>query len=175
MFQLPPDCVEPIFSTVLGYWESKRRDGKLPTRREIDPLDLGGTILPYILLFEVVPAEAPTTTGLRFRFRLAGTAFRQIAGRDVTGLCFDELGPAERTAPVIRQLTMTVEHLRPAYLVGRVTARSDAHEDIGRLALPLSSDGAGVDKILGVWFTMPLAANAAISPFEGVPRLLEGS
>lgn len=170
MFRLPPDCVEPIFSTVLDYWEGKRRNGALPRRRDIDPLDFPGTILPYILVFEVVPGAA----GPRFRFRLAGTAFRQIAGRDVTGMCFDELGPAERTAPVIRQLTMSAEQLRPAYLVGRVTARSDAHEDIGRLALPLSSDGASVDKILGVWITMPLASDPPASPFEGVPRLLDG-
>jgi hypothetical protein len=180
MFRLPPDCVEPMYQTVLDYWEGKRPTNDvpahgLPARRDIDPMDLPPAIWPQILLFDVVEGEAPDGAPLRFRLRLAGTGFRQLAGRDVTGLYFDELGPPERTAPVIRQLRMVVAERRPCYLVGRVTVRNDAFEDIGRLALPLDNDGV-IDKILGIWSVRPLGRDVApAEPFDGVPRLLEGA
>lgn len=170
MYRLPAGCDDPAYRELLDYWESKWRDGRLPSRRDVDPMDLSPALLPQILLFDVM-REAER---LRFRFRVAGTAFRNLAGRDVTGLCFDELGPPERTAPVISLLTLVAERARPAYLVGRVTVRTDAHEDISRLGLPLASDGSHVDMILGMWLTTPMQdGGIAAAAFEGKPQLLE--
>lgn len=172
MYRLPAGFDDAACRDLLAYWESKRRGGKLPSRRDVDPLDLPVGLLPQILLFDVL-REAGR---LRFRFRVAGTAFAQLAGRDVTGLCYDELGPAERTAPVINLLTLACQQARPSLLVSRVTARQDAHEDISRLALPLAADGATVDMVLGVWGRQPLAErdSAARSGAE-TPQMLEGS
>lgn len=175
MYRLPAGCEEPALQVFLDYWESKRRDGKLPARRDIDPLELPKVLLPQILLFEVIR----TPERLRFRFRLAGTAFSRLVGRDVTGVIFDELGPPERTAPVSEALTAVVESGRPAYLAGRLTLRSDSFEHVRRLGLPLASDGKTVDMILSMWlaqsrpigdYSTPSRAEAMV----GKVQLLEG-
>jgi len=146
LYRLPPGVHEPEFAALLRYWESKRRDGRLPSRADIDPIEIRG-LLPHLLLFELVRAEA----ALRFRFRLAGTAFTHLVGRDVTGLCLDELGPPERVAPVHNALAAAANSGRPAYLAGRLTLRSQQYMMAKRLGVPLAADGRTVDMILGVW------------------------
>ena len=91
MYRLPADAVEPEFTELLRYWESRRHGDRLPARADIEPLELRG-LLPHLLLLEVERAG----DRLRFRFRVAGTAFTTLIGRDVTGLHIDEL--ARRTA-----------------------------------------------------------------------------
>ncbi len=150
-YQLPADFAEPIFTLLLDYWQSKCRDGLLPSRQAIDPLDLPPALLPQLLLLDVI--RAPDR--LRFRFRVAGTAFGTLIGRDVTGLIFDEIGPPERTKPVNDALTAVAETGRPAYLAGRPTLRSDNFEQVRRIGLPLAADGRLVDMVLAAWLATP--------------------
>src|SRR5262249_16923216 len=91
MYQLPPAASGPEFRALLDYWiakfpEEDSAGSRLPGRQHIDPADLPARYLAQLLLLDVVPA-----TPRRFRFRVAGTAFSSIAGRDVTGLHYDEL------------------------------------------------------------------------------------
>ena len=150
MYRLPPGVHEPEFAALLRYWESKRREGRMPARRDIDPIEIPG-LLPQLLLLEVLRPE----TGLRFRFRLAGTAFTTLVGRDVTGLCLDELGPPDRVAPVHDALAAVVASGRPAFLAGRLTLRSQEYMMAKRLGVPLAADGRTVDMVLGVWLAQP--------------------
>jgi len=164
MYRLPPGVDEPEFAILLRYWESKRREGRLPARRDIDPIEIRA-LLPQVLLLEVLRTE----TGLRFRFRLAGTAFTHLVGRDVTGLCLDELGEPERVAPVHSALAAVVESGRPAYLAGRLTLRSQQYMMAKRLGVPLAADGRTVDMVLGVWLAQqrPISDLAARRTPEG--------
>lgn len=167
MYRLPADAFEPEFAELLRYWESKRQGGQLPARRDIDPLDLG-RLLPHLLLFDVVRAGG----GVRFKFRVAGTAFSTMIGRDVTGLYLDELGPPDRVATVISGLTAMVRTGRPCFLAGRPTLHSNQVVMVKRLGVPLASDGRAVDMILAVWLVQPNLASA--EPAEiGEPILLE--
>jgi hypothetical protein len=173
VYRLPPGAGETELAELLHYWESKRRGALLPSRADIDPIDLR-RLLPQILLSEVVRAAA----GLRFRFRLAGTAFTTLVGRDVTGLFLDELGPPDRVAPVHRAMTAVVEHARPAYLVSHVTVRSEEYLMAKRLGVPLAADGRNVDMVLAVWLARPRAPGDLASGTEAderLPILLEGN
>ena len=173
MYRLPPGCDEPAFKLLLEYWHGKRRDGRLPGRKDVDPLELPKALLPQILLFDVIRADR-----LRFRFRLAGTAFGKLIGRDVTGHIFDEIAPPERVAPVNGALTAIAESGRPAYLGGRLTLRSDSFEEVRRLGVPLAADGHRVDMILALWLAQPgptgaLPIAARTEPPAGRIHLLE--
>ena len=115
----------------------------------------------------------------RFRFRVAGTAFAAIIGRDVTGLHYDELGAApDRAAPVAKALDLIVEQGRPVFVEGALTLPSDDFFWVKRLGLPLARDGRNVDMVLGLWVAQrksrtDLAKEAAAHPDGLGPQLLE--
>ena len=150
MYLLPPEASEAEFRELLAYWLSKLELGRLPGRQHIDPTELQPRHLSQLLLFEVVEAAAPKPRR-RYRFRVAGTAFATIAGRDVTGLHYDEIGTPERAVPVIRALDLIVERKAPVFLSGRLSVPSQDYIWVKRLGLPLAQDGHNVDMILAVW------------------------
>src|SRR6266545_4554575 len=113
MYVLPPEASEAEFRELLAYWQSKLLPGRLPGRQHIDPTELQPRHLSQLLLLEVVEPAAPPRR--RYRFRVAGTAFSTIAGRDVTGLYYDEIGAPERSVPVIRALDLIVERQAPVF------------------------------------------------------------
>jgi hypothetical protein len=148
MYVLPSEASEAEFRELLTYWQSKLAPGRLPGRQHIDPTELQPRHLSQLLLLDVVEA-APAK--LRYRFRVAGTGFSAIAGRDVTGLYYDEIGAPEHAVPVIRALDLVVERKAPVYLSGRLSIPSQDYIWVKRLGLPLAQDGHTVDMILAIW------------------------
>ena len=144
MFQLPAEAVEPEFSWLLDYWRAKRRDGRLPARRDIDPLELPPSLLPNILLLDVERGGGAP----RFRVRLAGTGFAALLGREFTGRYFDEVGPAHQMAPILDALHGLVATGQPAFLAGPMARPNNDPVWLKRFALPLAEDGETVDMIL---------------------------
>jgi hypothetical protein len=176
MYVLPPEASEAEFRELLAYWQSKLLPGRLPGRRHIDPAELQPRHLSQLLLLEVVE-PAVQKLRRRYRFRVAGTGFSAIAGRDATGLYYDEIGGPERTAPVIKALDLVVEHKAPVYLSGPLGVPTRDHNWVKRLGLPLAHDGETVDMILAVWIaerrSMADLGRGNLEPGAGGPRVLE--
>ena len=74
---------DPILLSLFRYWDHQRGQRAMPERRDIDPVEIGGAVLPHIVLVEFV--------GGRVRYRLAGTELVRRFGRDFTGRYMDEL------------------------------------------------------------------------------------
>lgn len=154
MYRLPPAASEPEFRTLLDYWtaafpgDGTAPDGvcQLPGRRHIDPAELPARHLAQLLLLDVVPASPR-----RFRFRVAGTAFARIAGRDVTGLHYDEVAMPDHTEPVLDALNLIAERAAPVFVEGPLSLPTDDFFWVKRLGLPLAQDGRSVDMILTLW------------------------
>jgi hypothetical protein len=176
MYILPPEASEAEFRELLAYWQSKLAPGRLPGRQHIDPTELQRRHLSQLLLLEVVDAPAMQHRR-RYRFRVAGTGFSAIAGRDVTGLHYDEIGAPERAMPVIRALDLVVERKAPVFLSGRLSIPSQDYVWVKRLGLPLAQDGDRVDMILCVWLAerRSIADLARGDPAReaGTPQVLE--
>jgi hypothetical protein len=147
VFQLPADAVEPEFTALYDYWRGKCRNGRLPARRDIDPLELPRSMLPNMLLLDVDRSGGAP----RFRVRLAGTGFVALYGYEVTGRYFDELAPTAAVAPLMEQLHAIVATREPRYLASPLTAPNNYFCWIKRFALPLASDGETVDMVIA-WF-----------------------
>lgn len=81
-FELPILSLEEVGSRVVhaahDYWRSKIRSNRLPTRRDIDPVEIP-KLLPHVLLTEI------RSEPFQARYRLAGTALADIYGFDYTG------------------------------------------------------------------------------------------
>jgi len=176
MYVLPPEATEAEFRELLAYWQSKVLPGRLPGRQHIDPTELHARHLSQVLLLDVVEPAAPKVRR-RYRFRVAGTAFSTIAGRDVTGLHYDEINAPERSIPVIRALDLVVERRSPVFLSGRLSIPSRDYVWVKRLGLPLAQDGNQVDMILVIWIAerRSIADLARGDPEReaGMPRVLE--
>jgi hypothetical protein len=126
----------------LDYWFAKRGGRLAPTRADIDPIDIA-PILPRVMLVDV------STDPIDFRFRLAGTGLFKIHGAELTNKRALDLEPPaygklihrlycdalQRRAPIAHRLLIECETRRSAYL---------------RIILPLSEDGATINRLLTV-------------------------
>jgi len=163
MYRLPPGATEAEFRELLSYWESKSPSGRLPGRQHIDPTELPPRHLSQLLLLDVVEGLAGLPR--RFRFRVAGTAFTNMIGRDVTGRFYDEVAERDRLAPILAALDLVVEQRAPVFLIGGLVVAAPGFVRVKRLGLPLAQDGRTVDMILATWH-----AEHRSDPAPGEPR-----
>ena len=114
----------------------------MPGRDDIHPDDFK-RLLPTISLIDV------HRNPLEFRLRLAGTGLYGVYGREITGRTLAEAYSATVADYWRRELTKVVEERRPSVGVHSLAWRGAAHISILWLRLPLASNGADVDMILG--------------------------
>src|ERR1044071_4112407 len=76
--EFPPNC-HPDTIAMYDYWHSKRGARSMPSRADIDPVDMPRRLLPFINLVDVVADER------RYVYRLVGTGDVEIRGCDPTG------------------------------------------------------------------------------------------
>jgi hypothetical protein len=141
---IPPDC-HPKIRELFDYWVSVHpAEHRLPGRQCIDPSEVA-TLLPQLFLVDV------ERDPLRFKYRLVGTDYVQMMGRDLTGAYLDAVHPGFSGA-IQQQYVEVVEYRRPAYRKGPVmyaNAKKD-YLTVERLIVPLARNGSDVDMIMGV-------------------------
>lgn len=146
-FVLPPAAADPRFREIFEYWLSRAPPGRLPGRQHIDPIDIPH-LLPGIVLLDVVPESGRH----RFRFRLVGTGFVEVVGRDHTGLFVDEVVLHTIKQEALHEvLTGIVRTGQPHYWETPVTISRRDYLGLRRLAMPLARDGENVDMIFGYY------------------------
>jgi hypothetical protein len=126
---------------LFDYWASKRGGRRMPSRADIDPLQIG-FIIGNVILVDVIDGDPP-----RFRIRLHGTNLTERAGYELTGKMLDEL-----PQPEFRELTR-LSFSKVAKTGEPLQLRRDRVLD-GRsrryetLILPLSSDDGPAEMLL---------------------------
>lgn len=127
---------------LFAYWRSKLDDG-LPSRREIDPIDIPA-VLPSICLTDVVRHGG----GRRYRRRLVGTAVVEKFGQDNTGRWVDELYEGAALEEVLTSYEWVTETGRPRLDRCTLPREGQHYVSYDRLTLPLADDGHTVDVLL---------------------------
>ena len=115
------------------YWLSKHVGGRPPTRAELDPPLEVPRLIAHIMLIDVVD-------GSRFRYRLAGTAYWDRYGFELTGMWIEGRVPAEVDFRVTLQAVQ--DDGMPRLLTSPVTDHPDRLH-LG-IVLPLSGALGGV-------------------------------
>lgn len=130
---------------LLDYWLGLCDAAVLPGRREIDPGRLK-PILPHLYMLERVD-------GGGLRFRLAGTAVRDLFAEDITNRNLDDVLP-QRARRNAKRCYDTVDRLATVWLTRIVydLGQGDRYS-YGRLVCPLASDGRRIDAYLGAFET----------------------
>jgi hypothetical protein len=131
----------PALVEFLAYWQRKRGGRAMPRRRDIDPTDIPH-LLPHILIVEAVDG------GVRYRYRLVGTAIVHTFGLDMTGKHTDETSTGERRAFVREYYDAVRRNRRPAYVRSRYLTRPGVDITANRMLAPLSPDDESVNQII---------------------------
>ncbi len=129
---------------LFDYWRSKRKNGRLPSREDIDPSDIH-THLPMISIMEICNNE----NECRYRYRLAGTGFWSMFSEEIQGRYIDELPIGNKKYYWHRVLSRVVRTGRPSAGMTKPGTPNKAHLAQFWIRLPLSDDGVNVTQILG--------------------------
>ena len=135
----------PRLQQLYDYWSAQRGERKMPSRADIDPLDLA-FVIGNVILIDVIPGVVAGSP-LGFRIRLHGTNLTERVGYELTGKMLDDLPQAE-----FRELTR-LSFTKVSTTAAPLHALSDRILDgqIRRyetIILPMSSDGSRVDMLL---------------------------
>jgi PAS domain len=138
---------DPRLDVLYRYWSSQRKGRAMPSRADIDPLEIPGEIWPHTMLLDVLWHD-----GLpRFRYRRVGDVFWRALGQEPTGRFIDEVLPETAgyrvyilgiyREMVTRRCALYTENI--FMLDGQAVPMLTR-----RVSLPLSTDGIAVDMAL---------------------------
>ena len=145
--ELDPElnCQAEILQTALKARDDARGTRDMPARKDLDPIRLGPSLLPHIMLIDI-----QHTPGIRFRYRLIGTHITTMLGRDSTGRFWDELYDPTVCEVVSTAARWVLENRRPVRSWGVAPVGPKDYLKWENVELPLSSDGKCIDKIMTV-------------------------
>jgi hypothetical protein len=133
---------DPTLRTVYDYWCRIRGERELPARGDISPQDMTA-YLSRVMLIDV--SRQP----LDFVYRVFGSGIARATGKDYTGKSVGQLEPPAFAALIWRQYLEVVNERKPCLHGVRLSAGARFLR-YQRLTLPLSADGAVIDKLLAV-------------------------
>lgn len=132
----------PEAKLLFAYWLAKRGDRLAPARAEISPRDIP-TLLPSIHLYDV------EDDGRRFRIRIVGTRIVAAIGADLTGNVLTASDTEPMYVRTFAALSAAHLHRRPIRSsTDRTAAPQRTFLSAESLTLPLSEDGATINKIM---------------------------
>ena len=156
-----PAIAAKAHSELLAYWTSLKGTRSMPSRADIDPVEIKRH-LPQVSLMDVASGE--------FRMRLAGTGLFSIYGQEVTGLGLQDIFAADELAYWQAELVKLVDSAKPSVGLQDMGWRGHPGLSLLWLRLPLSSNGKAVDMILG--YDAVVSAAAPRAPAEKVGETL---
>lgn len=136
-----PDIKHPKLRQLYEYWDGKRAGRKMPSRADLDPLEM------IFVIGNLILVDVLDETPARFRIRLHGTNLSRRAGYELTGKMLDEL-------PVTEFRTLARQSFTQVATTGELTCGKRDRIIDGRLAryetviMPLSDDGNRVDRLI---------------------------
>src|SRR5262245_22175410 len=123
------------------YWDTHRGARAMPSRGDIDPIDLK-PLLPNLILIDVVPDPR------RYVYRLVGTHEVEMRGGDPTGKAVEEAYYGESAEETTYYLDRVVRTRQPVLYRGIYQPLSTRTQREDVIFLPLSKDGEAVNMIM---------------------------
>lgn len=137
----PEDFAEQRLYRLYNYWLSKRRDGRLPARADLDALEMG------YMLGSMAMVAVEREPHLRFRYRLIGHKLAERTGVDLTGRYVDDYPDPKYRELLLSRCNDLVANPRP--LISRQhRVIGNRRYDYEAVWLPLAADGVNVDILL---------------------------
>ncbi len=145
--------VRPVLTSsrnarIYAHWLLARGAKKMPCRHEFQP-----DVIPFDLSRELPQIYIAEIRGsgdaLDFRFSLMGTLLADRLKQDATGKLLSQMKLGGFEEEWRRSLAFALETKMPVVSESQIVSASGMRIDLEHLAVPLSEDGAHVDRILG--------------------------
>ncbi len=137
-----PEQAEEHLKWAVRYWDEHRGPRAMPARSDVDPMDFP-RLLPTTYLLERMPSHD-------FIVRVAGTRFREVYGREVTGELISTFIPNDSGRDFHLDVEVCTKHIGPVFREGRASWRpSGVATRFQRVLLPLGNHDSFVDHLLG--------------------------
>ena len=147
------DLVETAFADITSarvkrfdaYWRAKCAPGRLPTRDDIDPVEIKD-LLAHFLLVDIEPEP------FRVRYRLCGSAV-SFYDEELTGTYLDKAQNITQLElqRVIDRYRAVVAERRPVFIRRKQRSRQTQYElELQAGIWPLSRDGVSVNQCVAV-------------------------
>ena len=137
---VPPPSARGHVSDALAYWDRLRGARRMPSRTELDPLDIPD-LLPYVMLVDVLREP------LDFRFRLLGSGHDRIVACNYKGMRFSELPHLRRGNPVWEEYERVATEAVPLRSFVPYIGSDPGVRSVEHCLMPFSTDGETVDMI----------------------------
>lgn len=137
----PPSCKAETIA-LYDYWCSKRGNRPMPSRADVDPLEIPARLLPCLCLVDVVDDAR------RYVYRLVGTAEVQARDYDPTGKSVAEAFYGPDATNALFWYDKVVATKAPLLDTETFVATNGRYATEETLFLPLSDDGVTVNKIM---------------------------
>ena len=157
------DLSDPGLVCFYDYWESLCGSRQMPSRKDINPVQVPRGYLPNIMLIDVLHDPQ------RYRYRLVGSNIVTATGENRTGRFFAEVRFFQDHPGVLPQYETIVRTRQPLYSLEPFTNfNTQSAYEVDRLILPLSNDGQRVDTLLVLFQfnTGPFAARLPSDPVK---------
>ena len=132
----------PTLGALFRYWDKKRDGRAMPTRRDIDPIEMGPKLLPHLMLCEIADR------GARIRFRLVGTLLVKRLGYDPTGQWLADLPKSDYLDFLAKMLRQTYAEAAPLYAASSFRWGAKGRLEAYHLLLPLTTSGSEPSMVL---------------------------
>ena len=140
---LPQHC---LMRETSAFWPTHRKQHALPGRQDIDPIDLGAKLFPWVFLTDVVDAN----DGMDFRFRLTGISNARLIGIAPGGPLASDIFVKDRRRFMMAGNRDTVTKRAVKLRYGRTSGGRRASRLVFHGLFPLAPDGTHVDILLGI-------------------------
>lgn len=138
----------PRVARFYEYWDGKRLGREMPSRADLDPLEMKEW-LPGIILVDVF--DNPR----RLIYRLVGSRSVELRQSDVTGRSVEDGFHGSTLKGVLENYRLVVDERKLVYDWDGTASRSGLMKDSETLMLPLSADGKRVDMVVVYLETEP--------------------
>ena len=136
----------PPTAAFYRYWNAKRGTRAMPSRADLDPLEMKPW-LPGVALVEV-KHEPTARSPYTLRYRLVGTRPTTLRGREVTGRTVEEGYFGADLDAALENYRLVIEEKKVVYDWDHTPSGSGFAREGETLLLPLSSDGKTVDMVV---------------------------
>jgi hypothetical protein len=136
----------PRTAAFYRYWDGKRRGRVMPSRADIDPLEMKAWLAGTALIDVTPDPGAPN--GYTLRYRLIGTRPTLLRGRDVTGMRVEIGYFGADLAAALENYRLVIVEKTLVYDWDRTLSADTFAREGETLLLPLSADGENVNMVL---------------------------
>jgi hypothetical protein len=136
----------PTTAAFFRYWNGKRGQRAMPSRTDIDPLEMKAWLAGTALVDVRYTPQGPASYELRYR--LVGTRPTELRGQDVTGMRVEIGYFGADLAAALENYRLVIQGKTLVFDWDRTPAADGFSREGETLLLPLSTDGEGVDMVL---------------------------